>query len=61
MEEEGYRIEVLIILRKLERLDKEEYQSEEREEAEEIHEQRKQEEILKDGEVDDPDIEQTED
>jgi len=62
MEEEGYRIEVLIILRKLERLDKEEYQTEEREEAEEISEQRKQEEMLKEGEVDEePDQEQTED
>ena len=62
MEEEGYRIEVLIILRKLERLDKEEFQAEERDEAEEIYEQRRQEEMLKEGEVDDveQEVEQTE-
>jgi len=62
MEEEGYRIEVLMILRKLERLDKEEYQAEERDEAEEMYEQRRQEEMLKEGEVDDieQEVEQTE-
>ncbi|XP_071146592.1 leucine-rich repeat-containing protein 23-like isoform X2 [Mytilus edulis] len=43
-EEDDYRIEVLIALRKLERLDKEEYQEEERTEAEAIAEQRKEEE-----------------
>lgn len=44
-EEEDYRLEVLITLRKLERLDKEEYNDEEREEAEQIYEQRRQEEL----------------
>ena len=43
-EEDDYRIEVLIALRKLERLDKEEYQEEERTEAEAIAEQRKEDE-----------------
>ncbi|XP_021355433.1 leucine-rich repeat-containing protein 23-like isoform X1 [Mizuhopecten yessoensis] len=39
-EEDEYRLEVLIGLRKLERLDKDEYSEEERNEAEEIYEQR---------------------
>ncbi|XP_060080190.1 leucine-rich repeat-containing protein 23-like isoform X1 [Ylistrum balloti] len=39
-EEDEYRLEVLIALRKLERLDKDEYSEEERNEAEEIYEQR---------------------
>ncbi|KAL3862321.1 hypothetical protein ACJMK2_008298 [Sinanodonta woodiana] len=43
-EEDDYRLEVLITLRKLERLDKDEYTEEERNEAEEIFEQRKAEE-----------------
>eukprot|EP00794_Sanderia_malayensis_P015421 gene15421-16994_t len=42
--ENGYRIEVLILLRGLERLDKEQVNEEERQEAEEIYEQRRQEE-----------------
>lgn len=40
-EEDDYRLEVLIALRRLERLDKDEYTDEERHEAEEIYEQRK--------------------
>nr|CAB3263514.1 axonemal leucine-rich repeat protein [Phallusia mammillata] len=47
LEEDGYRIEILIILRRLERLDKEEYSEEERAEAEDIYEQRRQEELMK--------------
>lgn len=43
-EEDDYRVEVLIALRKLERLDKEEYNEDERNDAEEIAEQRRQEE-----------------
>ena len=43
-EEDDYRIEVLIALRKLERLDKEDYNEDERNEAEEIAETRKAEE-----------------
>ena len=43
-EEDDYRIEVLIALRKLERLDKEDYNEDERTEAEEIAETRKAEE-----------------
>ncbi|KAK7476100.1 hypothetical protein BaRGS_00032654, partial [Batillaria attramentaria] len=40
-EEDDYRLEVLINLRTVERLDKDEYTEEERHEAEEIYEQRK--------------------
>jgi len=40
-DEDDYRLEVLIALRTLERLDKDEYTDEERHEAEEIYEQRK--------------------
>lgn len=43
-EEDEYRVEVLIALRKLERLDKEEYTEDERNEAEEMAEARRQEE-----------------
>lgn len=46
--ENGYRIEVLILLRKLERLDKEPINEEERQEAEEIYEQRRLDEINND-------------
>eukprot|EP00112_Aurelia_sp_Birch-Aquarium-sp1_P007255 Seg179.4 transcript_id=Seg179.4/GoldUCD/mRNA.D3Y31 product="Leucine-rich repeat-containing protein 23" protein_id=Seg179.4/GoldUCD/D3Y31 len=42
--ENGYRIEILILLRRLERLDKDPVNEEERQEAEEIYEQRIQEE-----------------
>ncbi|XP_041377909.1 leucine-rich repeat-containing protein 23-like [Gigantopelta aegis] len=49
-EEDDYRLEVLIALRKLERLDKDEFTEEERTEAEEIYEQRKQEEALEGAE-----------
>lgn len=35
--EEGYRVEVLVILPKLERLDQDVYEDEERQEAEEVH------------------------
>ncbi|XP_039257437.2 leucine-rich repeat-containing protein 23-like [Styela clava] len=49
-EEDSYRVEVLIYLRRLERLDKDEYSGEERTEAEDIHEQRRQEELLLKGE-----------
>ncbi|XP_071109148.1 leucine-rich repeat-containing protein 23-like isoform X1 [Haliotis cracherodii] len=48
-EEDDYRLEVLISLRSLERLDKDEYTEEERSEAEEIHEQRRQEELATEG------------
>lgn len=44
-ENNDYRLEVLIAVRRLERLDKDEYMEEERTEAEEIHEQRRQKEI----------------
>lgn len=43
-EEDDYRQEVLISLRRLERLDKDEFTEEERHESEEIAEQRKEEE-----------------
>lgn len=43
-EEDDYRIEVLVALRKLERLDKEEYTEDERTEAEELAETRLKEE-----------------
>ena len=45
-DDDDYRIEVLITLRRLERLDKDEYTEDERQEAEEIHEQRRQEAAL---------------
>ncbi|XP_067658478.1 leucine-rich repeat-containing protein 23-like isoform X1 [Haliotis asinina] len=48
-EEDDYRLEVLIALRSLERLDKDEYTEEERSEAEEIYEQRRQEEEANEG------------
>lgn len=44
-ENNDYRLEVLVSVRRLERLDKDDYLEEERIEAEEIHEQRKQKEI----------------
>lgn len=44
-EEDDYRLEVLIALRKIERLDKDEYTEEERNEAEEIYEQRLQDQL----------------
>lgn len=44
-EEDDYRLEVLIALRKLERLDKDEYTEDERNEAEDIYEQRRQDEL----------------
>nr|NP_001027749.1 axonemal leucine-rich repeat protein [Ciona intestinalis]BAB85845.1 axonemal leucine-rich repeat protein [Ciona intestinalis] len=47
LEEDGYRMEVLIVLRKLERLDKDEYTEDERVEAEDLYEQRRQEELMK--------------
>lgn len=43
-EEDDYRVEVLIALRKLERLDKDEYTEDERNDAEEMAEARKAEE-----------------
>ncbi|XP_028518337.1 leucine-rich repeat-containing protein 23, partial [Exaiptasia diaphana] len=48
-DEDDYRIEVLITLRRLERLDKDEYTDDERQEAEEIYEQRRQEEAAAQG------------
>ncbi|XP_060606881.1 leucine-rich repeat-containing protein 23-like [Ruditapes philippinarum] len=48
-EEDDYRVEVLIALRKLERLDKEEYNDEERNDAEEMAEARKLEEANAEG------------
>ena len=44
-EEDDYRLEVLIALRKIERLDKDEFAEEERGEAQEIYETRRQEEL----------------
>ena len=44
-EEDDYRLEVLIALRKIIRLDKDEYMEEEREEADALYEQRQQEEL----------------
>lgn len=44
-EEDDYRLEVLISIRKISRLDKDEFSEEEREEAEQIFEQRRQEEL----------------
>ncbi|XP_074654336.1 leucine-rich repeat-containing protein 23-like isoform X2 [Tubulanus polymorphus] len=44
-EEDDYRMEVLIALRKLERLDKDEYTDDERQEAEDIYEQRRAEQL----------------
>lgn len=41
MENSDYRLEILISVRRLERLDKDEYLDEERTEAEEIYEQRR--------------------
>uniref|UniRef100_H2YVP5 Leucine-rich repeat-containing protein 23 n=1 Tax=Ciona savignyi TaxID=51511 RepID=H2YVP5_CIOSA len=56
LEEDGYRMEVLIILRKLERLDKDEYTDEERVEAEDLYEQRRQDAMVAaDDEVNDDD------
>ena len=43
--EDDYRLEVLIVLRRLERLDKEEFGEDERLEAEEVYEQRRQEQL----------------
>lgn len=45
-----YRLEVLIAVRRLERLDKDDFLEEEQTEAEEIYEQRKQKEI-EDGNI----------
>ena len=44
-EEDDYRVEVLIALRKIERLDKDEYTEDERNECEELAEARKAEEM----------------
>ena len=44
-DEDDYRMEVLINLRRVERLDKDEFTEEERQEAEEIYEQRRAEEM----------------
>ncbi|ELU09120.1 hypothetical protein CAPTEDRAFT_183796 [Capitella teleta] len=43
-EEDDYRLEILISIRKIERLDKDEYTDDERQDAQEIYEQRRQEE-----------------
>lgn len=56
--EDGYRIEVLVILRKLERLDQDLYVEDERQEAEEIYNQRMENENEQTGEefvIDDDD------
>lgn len=44
-DEDEYRLEVLIALRRIERLDKDEYNEDERQEAQDIYEQRRQEEL----------------
>ncbi|XP_057289753.1 leucine-rich repeat-containing protein 23-like [Hydractinia symbiolongicarpus] len=49
--EEGYRVEVLVILPRLERLDQDIYEDEERQEAEEIYNQRAEAENQGDGAV----------
>lgn len=43
--EDDYRLEILVTLRRLERLDKDEYSEEEKQEAEEVYEQRRLEEM----------------
>lgn len=48
-DEDDYRMEVLIQLRRLERLDKDEFTPEERQEAEDIYEQRRLEEAQQEG------------
>ena len=45
-DESDYRLEVLIAVRRLERLDKEEFAEDERQEAQETYEQRRQETLL---------------
>lgn len=49
-EEENFRIEVLIVLRRLVRLDKDEYTDEDRADAEDVYNQRKQEEFQEEQE-----------
>ena len=44
-DEDDYRMEVLIALRRIERLDKDEYTEEERQEAQDTYETRRQEEL----------------
>ena len=44
-DEDDYRLEVLIALRRVERLDKDEYNEDERQEAQDIYEQRRQDEL----------------
>ncbi|XP_065842716.1 leucine-rich repeat-containing protein 23-like [Oscarella lobularis] len=48
---EDYRVEVLIVIRRLERLDKDEFNEEERGEAEELYEQRKKQETEGEGDA----------
>ncbi|XP_033642085.1 leucine-rich repeat-containing protein 23-like [Asterias rubens] len=48
-DEDDYRMEVLINLRRVERLDKDEYNDEERQEAEDLYEQRRAEELAAEG------------
>ncbi|XP_038078619.1 leucine-rich repeat-containing protein 23-like [Patiria miniata] len=48
-DEDDYRMEVLINIRRVERLDKDEYTEEERQEAEELYEQRRAEELAAEG------------
>ncbi|PIK48406.1 hypothetical protein BSL78_14736 [Apostichopus japonicus] len=48
-DEDDYRMEVLINLRRIERLDKDEFTEEERQEAEEIYEQRRAEQLAAEG------------
>ncbi|XP_077866569.1 leucine-rich repeat-containing protein 23-like, partial [Saccoglossus kowalevskii] len=50
-DEDDYRMEVLIQLRRIERLDKDEYNDEERQEAEDIYEQRRLEEAQQEVEI----------
>ena len=49
--EDDYRLEMLIALRRLERLDKDEYNDDERQEAQEIYEQRRLEDLTTNNEV----------
>merc|ERR1711909_82172 len=50
-DEDDYRLEVLIALRRVERLDKDEYNEDERQEAQDIYEQRRQDELAAEEEA----------
>jgi len=62
-EDENYRTEVLIMIRKLERLDKDNFTEDERTDAEDFYEQRRQEELTKEdqGENNENDVDDSSD